>query len=57
MSEQSFDQSAAFLTAIMYSPKTPKILIAGAGPVGALVAIYAARRGYLVELYELRDGA
>lgn len=33
-----------------------KIVVIGAGPVGALAALYAARRGYDVEVYELRDG-
>jgi kynurenine 3-monooxygenase len=33
-----------------------KIVVVGAGPVGALAALYAARRGYEVELYELRGG-
>lgn len=33
-----------------------KVVVVGAGPVGALAAIYAARRGDDVELYELRDG-
>ncbi|KAK2754487.1 hypothetical protein FQN54_006888 [Arachnomyces sp. PD_36] len=32
-----------------------KIVVIGGGPVGALSALYAARRGYQVELYELRD--
>ena len=32
-----------------------KVVVVGAGPVGALAAIYAARRGDEVELYELRD--
>ncbi|KAH8169141.1 FAD binding domain-containing protein [Sarocladium implicatum] len=31
-----------------------KIAIVGAGPVGSLAALYAAQRGYDVELYELR---
>lgn len=31
-------------------------MITGAGPVGALAAIYAARRDYVVEVYESRDG-
>jgi kynurenine 3-monooxygenase len=31
-----------------------KIIVVGAGPVGALAALYAAQRGYTVELYELR---
>jgi kynurenine 3-monooxygenase len=30
--------------------------VVGAGPVGALAALYAARRGYEVEVYELRGG-
>lgn len=33
-----------------------KIAIVGAGPVGSLAALYAAQRGYEVELYELRPG-
>jgi kynurenine 3-monooxygenase len=33
-----------------------KVLVVGGGPVGALTALYAARRGYQVELYDLRDG-
>ncbi|KAI9807867.1 MAG: kynurenine 3-monooxygenase, mitochondrial precursor [Sarcosagium campestre] len=38
----------------MTSGSKQKTLIIGAGPVGALAAIYAARRGDEVELYELR---
>lgn len=33
-----------------------KCVIIGAGPVGALAALYAARRGWDVEVYELRGG-
>jgi 2-polyprenyl-6-methoxyphenol hydroxylase-like FAD-dependent oxidoreductase len=33
-----------------------KIVVVGGGPIGALSALYAARRGYEVELYDLRDG-
>jgi 2-polyprenyl-6-methoxyphenol hydroxylase-like FAD-dependent oxidoreductase len=33
-----------------------KVVIVGAGPVGALAAIYAAERGHDVEVYELRSG-
>ena len=33
-----------------------KIVVVGAGPVGALAAIYAAQRGFEVEVYELRNG-
>ncbi|KAI1302918.1 kynurenine 3-monooxygenase [Xylaria venustula] len=32
-----------------------KVIVIGGGPVGALSALYAARRGFEVELYELRD--
>ncbi|RYO76235.1 hypothetical protein DL766_007753 [Monosporascus sp. MC13-8B] len=31
-----------------------KVVICGAGPVGALAALYAARKGYEVEIYEMR---
>lgn len=31
-----------------------KVVVVGGGSVGALAALYAARRGYQVELYELR---
>ncbi|KAF2719159.1 kynurenine 3-monooxygenase [Polychaeton citri CBS 116435] len=34
--------------------ETPKCAIIGAGPVGALAAIYAAKRGWDVQVYELR---
>ena len=33
-----------------------KVVVVGAGPVGALAALYAARRGDDVEIYELRGG-
>lgn len=33
-----------------------KTVIVGGGPVGALAALYAARRGHDVEVYELRGG-
>ncbi|KAL5601249.1 hypothetical protein BROUX41_006047 [Berkeleyomyces rouxiae] len=33
---------------------TQKTVIVGAGPVGSLAALYAARRGHEVEVYELR---
>jgi hypothetical protein len=33
-----------------------KVIIVGAGPVGALAALYAASRGDEVEIYELRGG-
>ncbi|KAI4110119.1 MAG: hypothetical protein L6R37_000012 [Teloschistes peruensis] len=34
-----------------------KVVVVGAGPVGALAALYAAGRGDHVEVYELRDDA
>lgn len=33
-----------------------KYVVVGAGPVGSLAALYAAKRGYDVEIYELRGG-
>jgi kynurenine 3-monooxygenase len=33
-----------------------KYVVVGAGPVGSLAALYAAKRGYQVEIYELRSG-
>ncbi|KAK4994175.1 kynurenine 3-monooxygenase, mitochondrial precursor [Elasticomyces elasticus] len=33
----------------------PKIVIVGGGPVGALAGLYAAKRGFRVEVYDLRD--
>jgi kynurenine 3-monooxygenase len=33
-----------------------KIVIIGAGPVGALAALYAAERHHEVDIYEFRDG-
>lgn len=33
-----------------------KLVVVGAGPVGALAALYAASRGDEVEVYELRGG-
>jgi kynurenine 3-monooxygenase len=33
----------------------PKVVIVGAGPVGSLAALYAASRGYQVEVYDLRS--
>jgi kynurenine 3-monooxygenase len=36
--------------------KGEKVVVVGAGPVGALAALYAAQRGHDVEVYELRNG-
>lgn len=33
-----------------------KVVVVGAGPVGALAALYAAGRGDDVDIYELRSG-
>lgn len=40
----------------MMASKTRKCVVIGAGPVGALAALYAAHRGYEVEVYDLRSG-
>lgn len=40
----------------MAERNTIKCLVVGAGPVGALAALYAAKRGWDVEVYELRGG-
>lgn len=40
----------------MGEQKKQKIVVVGAGPVGALAGLYAARRGHNVEVYELRAG-
>jgi phytoene dehydrogenase-like protein len=40
----------------MSTAKRQKTIVVGAGPVGALAALYAARRGHDVEVYELRGG-
>lgn len=36
--------------------KAQRVLVVGAGPVGALAALYAAKRGDDVHVYELRAG-
>lgn len=36
--------------------KAQKVVVVGAGPVGALAALYAANRGDDVHVYELRAG-
>lgn len=40
----------------MAQASRPKTVVVGAGPVGALAALYAAQRGHDVEVYELRSG-
>ncbi len=40
----------------MPEPNKQKVVVVGAGPVGALAALYAAGRGDDVEVYELRSG-
>ena len=41
---------------MMAVSKRQKVVVVGAGPVGALAALYAASRGDDVHVYELRDG-
>ena len=38
------------------SANKQKVIVVGAGPVGALAALYAANRGDDVHVYELRAG-
>lgn len=47
-----------FLVHSKMAPDTDrqKVVIVGAGPAGALAALYAANRDDDVEVYELRDG-
>lgn len=40
----------------MAKKSTQKVVIVGAGPVGAVAALYAAKRGHDVVVYELRGG-
>ena len=40
----------------MECERKQKVVVVGAGPVGALAALYAGSRGDEVEVYELRDG-
>ena len=39
-----------------HAPLKQKFVVVGAGPVGSLAALYAAKRGHDVEVYELRGG-
>jgi pyruvate/2-oxoglutarate dehydrogenase complex dihydrolipoamide dehydrogenase (E3) component len=41
---------------IEHSLIMPKVLVAGGGLVGALNAVFFAKRGWDVEVYELRKG-
>ena len=47
-------QSSAVAMVVERTPQ--RVVVVGAGPVGALAAIYAATRGDIVEVYELRAG-
>lgn len=40
----------------MDSPTKKKAIVVGAGPVGALAALYFSHAGWEVEVYELRGG-
>jgi len=40
----------------MDSPAKKKVIVVGAGPVGALAALYFSHAGWEVEVYELRGG-
>ena len=54
LGNQLFQSRANSLRTIMSSFK---VVIVGGGPVGALAGLYAAQRGFEVEIYEMRDGA
>lgn len=45
-----------FLQGSIVHMEKQKVVVVGAGPVGALAALYAADRGHDVEVYELRGG-
>jgi NADPH-dependent 2,4-dienoyl-CoA reductase/sulfur reductase-like enzyme len=45
-----------FLGIMAEGNKAQKTIVIGAGPVGALAALYAAQRGHNVDVYELRSG-
>lgn len=51
--EFPFEEEAVWLWETMADTK---IVVVGAGPVGSLAALYAAKRGHQVEVYELRPG-
>ena len=53
-----FNACLALFWTISYMMAIPrqKVVVVGAGPVGALAALYAASRGDEVEVYELRGG-
>lgn len=48
--------TAASASASDWHRDSTKTVVVGAGPVGALAALYAAQRGHSVEVYELRAG-
>jgi hypothetical protein len=55
-SSSSFGQSFPLGTTMVTDNNKQKTIVIGAGPVGALAALYAAQRGHEVEVYELRSG-
>lgn len=57
-SEHELVNPSSFNSSSLARPPTmtQKVVVVGAGPVGSLAALYAAVRGYEVEVYELRAG-
>lgn len=62
---RTYHDAANELHALLHPPQrspwqridmTIKCVVIGAGPVGALAGLYAARRGWDVEIYDLRPG-
>ena len=56
LSTYNLSPKARFPNLTVPSIMPQRVLVIGAGPVGSLAALYAAVRGYEVEIHELRSG-